>query len=82
MRKEKYVRKTNETDISIQLNIDGIGKSEIDTGISFFDHMLDQLAKHSLMDLKIKAKGDIDIDYHHTVEDVGICLGETLKRCL
>ena len=82
MRKEKYVRKTNETDISIQLNIDGIGKSEVDTGISFFDHMLDQLAKHSLMDLKIKAKGDIDIDYHHTVEDVGICLGETLKRCL
>ena len=82
MRKEKYVRKTNETDISIELNVDGIGNSKVDTGIDFFNHMLDQLAKHSLMDLKIKAKGDITVDYHHTVEDVGICLGETLKRSL
>ena len=82
MRKEKYVRKTKETDIIVQLNVDGTGKSEVDTGVNFFNHMLDQLAKHSLMDLKIKAKGDIEVDYHHTVEDVGICLGETLKRCL
>ena len=82
MRKEKYVRKTNETDIIVQLNVDGTGKSEVDTGVNFFNHMLDQLAKHSLMDLKIKAKGDIEVDYHHTVEDVGICLGETLKRCI
>ena len=57
MRKEKYVRKTNETDISIELNVDGIGNSKVDTGIDFFNHMLDQLAKHSLMDLKIKVKG-------------------------
>ena len=82
MRKEKYIRKTKETDIVVQLNVDGTGKSEVDTGVNFFNHMLDQLAKHSLMDLKIKAKGDIEVDYHHTVEDVGICLGETLKRCL
>ena len=82
MRKEKYIRKTNETDVTIQLNVDGIGKSDVDTGIDFFNHMLDQLSRHSLMDLKIKAKGDIEVDNHHTVEDVGICLGETLKRSL
>jgi|TARA_Y100001935_G_scaffold30695_1_gene24058 imidazoleglycerol-phosphate dehydratase len=82
MRKEKHSRKTNETDISVQMNVDGSGVSEIDTGIDFFNHMLDQLAKHSLIDLKIKAKGDINIDYHHTVEDVGICLGETLNKCV
>ena len=69
-------------DISVQMNVDGSGVSEIDTGIDFFNHMLDQLAKHSLIDLKIKAKGDINIDYHHTVEDVGICLGETLNKCV
>ena len=82
MRKEENSRKTNETDISVQMNVDGSGVSEIDTGIDFFNHMLDQLAKHSLIDLKIKAKGDINIDYHHTVEDVGICLGETLNKCV
>ena len=82
MRKEKHFRKTNETYISVQMNVDGSGVSEIDTGIDFFNHMLDQLAKHSLIDLKIKAKGDINIDYHHTVEDVGICLGETLNKCV
>ena len=82
MRKEQHSRKTNETDISVQMNVDGSGVSEIDTGIDFFNHMLDQLAKHSLIDLKIKAKGDINIDYHHTVEDVGICLGETLNKCV
>ncbi len=82
MRKEKFIRKTNETDISIQINVDGVGKSEVDTGIGFFDHMLDQLAIHSLMDIKIAAKGDIEVDYHHTVEDVGICFGETLSRCI
>ena len=82
MRKEQDSRKTNETDISVQMNVDGSGVSEIDTGIDFFNHMLDQLAKHSLIDLKIKAKGDINIDYHHTVEDVGICLGETLNKCV
>ena len=82
MRKEENSRKTNETDISVQMNVDGSGVSEIDTGIDFFNHMLDQLANHSLIDLKIKAKGDINIDYHHTVEDVGICLGETLNKCV
>ena len=82
MRIEKYFRKTNETDVSIEINIDGIGNSKIETGIDFFNHMLDQLAKHSLIDLKINAKGDLGIDFHHTVEDVGISLGQSLKKCI
>ena len=82
MRKGKYFRKTNETDIQISINLDGSGKSEVNTGIGFFDHMLDQMVKHSMIDLKIKAKGDRHIDDHHTVEDVGICIGEALKASL
>ena len=82
MRIEKYFRKTNETDVSIEINIDGIGNSKIETGIDFFNHMLDQLARHSLIDLKINAKGDLGIDFHHTVEDVGISLGQSLKKCI
>ena len=75
-------RKTAETQISVTLDIDGTGNSEIDTGIPFFDHMLTLFAKHSLSDLKIKAVGDIDVDYHHTVEDVGIVLGQCFKQAL
>ncbi len=69
-------RKTTETTIKISLNLDGEGKRTISTGIGFIDHMLDLLAKHALFDLEIKASGDTEIDYHHTVEDVGICLGQ------
>ncbi len=75
-------RKTSETNISLSLNLDGEGKRTISTGIGFFDHMLDLLAKHALFDLDIKASGDIEIDYHHTVEDVGICLGQAVKEAL
>jgi imidazoleglycerol-phosphate dehydratase len=69
-------RKTNETDIRLKLNLDGRGKSRISTGIRFFDHMLDLFARHGAFDLEIAAKGDLDVDQHHTVEDVGIALGE------
>ena len=75
-------RKTNETDISIELNLDGTGKSTIDTGIAFFDHMLDQLARHGQMDLKISVKGDLEVDEHHTIEDTAIALGEVFGAAL
>lgn len=75
-------RKTKETDISCKLNLDGIGKYEIDTGIGFLDHMLSHLSKHSGIDLVLRAKGDLEVDAHHTVEDVGICLGEVLIKAL
>ena len=75
-------RKTNETDIEIELKIDGEGKYDISTKIPFLDHMLAQIAKHGLFDLKIHAVGDIEIDYHHTVEDVGIVLGMAFKKAL
>ena len=75
-------RATKETDISIRLNIDGTGVYTNRTGIPFLDHMLDLLAKHALLDLNIKAKGDLDVDYHHTVEDVGLALGEALNAAL
>ncbi|WP_394748751.1 bifunctional histidinol-phosphatase/imidazoleglycerol-phosphate dehydratase HisB [Spongiimicrobium salis] len=75
-------RKTNETDIQIQLNLDGTGKSAIDTGIAFFDHMLDQLARHGQMDLNIKVKGDLEVDEHHTIEDTAIALGEVFHKAL
>ena len=82
MRKAEINRKTNETNISIEILLDGTGKSNTNTGIGFFDHMLDQLAKHSLIDIEINADGDLHIDDHHTVEDVGICLGKALKIAL
>lgn len=82
MRKAKVERKTKETDISITLNLDGRGNYAINTSIPFLDHMLSLLCKHGLFDLKIKAKGDIEIDYHHTVEDVGIVLGKAVKQAL
>ena len=75
-------RTTRETDISIRLNLDGRGTAKISTGIAFFDHMLELLAKHALMNLTVQASGDLDVDYHHTVEDVGLALGETLDKAL
>jgi len=75
-------RKTSEVDVSIDLDIDGTGKYNIDTGIPFFDHMLAQLSKHGYFDLKIKAFGDTEIDFHHTVEDVGIALGQAFEKAL
>ena len=81
-RKAQIIRKTKETDITVSLNLDGQGAYDIQTSIPFLDHMLSLFAKHGLIDLKIKAKGDIEIDYHHTVEDIGICLGDALKKAL
>lgn len=78
----KVHRKTNETDIEIEINLDGEGKSEINTGIGFFDHMLEQIAKHGCIDLKVAAKGDLNVDEHHTIEDTGIVLGECLLKAL
>ncbi|HQI17608.1 MAG TPA: imidazoleglycerol-phosphate dehydratase HisB [Bacillota bacterium] len=74
-------RKTNETDVYVSLNLDGSGTYEIDTGIPFFDHMLEQLSRHSGFDLIVKARGDIQVDLHHTLEDVGIVLGKVLYEC-
>jgi imidazoleglycerol-phosphate dehydratase len=75
-------RKTTETDITVKLTVDGKGVAKIDTGIPFFDHMLTLFAKHGLFDLEVKARGDVAVDYHHTVEDVGIVLGEAFKTAL
>ena len=79
-RKGKINRKTKETSISVDLNIDGKGNYKIDTGIGFLNHMLEQLSKHSSIDMNIKAKGDTHIDLHHTTEDTGIAIGEALKK--
>ncbi len=81
-RTSSYIRKTNETDISIKLDLDGTGKSKIDTGISFFDHMLDQIARHGQLDLEIIVKGDLEVDEHHTIEDTAIALGECFAQAL
>ena len=81
-RRAEIERKTAETQISIKLNLDGEGKCDIATGIGFLDHMLTLLAKHSFMDLTVKAKGDLEVDSHHTVEDIGIVLGEALREAL
>ena len=75
-------RKTKETSISVAVDLDGSGRSQIATGIGFLDHMLDQLSRHSLMDLKVQAKGDLHIDFHHTTEDTGICIGEAVAKAL
>jgi imidazoleglycerol-phosphate dehydratase len=82
LRRATIHRKTNETDIRLKLNLDGKGKSRISTGIRFFDHMLDLVARHGALNLEITAKGDLDVDQHHTVEDVGIALGEAVLKSL
>ncbi|AZA76479.1 bifunctional histidinol-phosphatase/imidazoleglycerol-phosphate dehydratase HisB [Chryseobacterium sp. G0186] len=82
MRNAKVYRKTNETEIEIEVNIDGSGKSEISTGLHFFDHMLEQIARHGNMDLTIKVDGDLAVDEHHTIEDTGIVLGEAIVKAL
>ena len=82
MRKAKVVRNTKETQIELELDLDGAGEGEVSTGIGFFDHMLELLKKHALVDLSVKAVGDIAVDYHHTVEDVGLVLGQALDRAL
>ena len=81
-RTAKIERKTNETDIFMEIDLDGAGRYEIDTGIGFFDHMLSHLSKHSRIDLTLKAKGDLDVDGHHTIEDVAICMGTCLNEAL
>lgn len=81
-RRAEIARKTKETAISVTVNIDGTGESRIATGIGFFDHMLDQLSRHSLIDMDIEARGDLHIDDHHTVEDVGIAIGQALAKAL
>ena len=82
MRRAAVKRKTKETDIAVSVDLDGAGKADIATGIGFFDHMLEQVARHSLFDISLKAKGDLHIDQHHTVEDVGIALGSAIKQAL
>ena len=81
-RTAKTQRKTKETDVALELNLDGLGKFDIDTGIGFLDHMLTHLSKHSKIDLVVKAKGDLEVDAHHTVEDMAICLGQCLNEAL
>jgi imidazoleglycerol-phosphate dehydratase len=79
-RTARIERKTNETDISLELDLDGNGTARIATGVGFFDHMLELLARHAVIDLAVKAQGDLHVDQHHTVEDVGICLGQAIRQ--
>jgi imidazoleglycerol-phosphate dehydratase len=81
-RSAKVHRRTNETDITLRLNLDGRGKARVTTGIRFFDHMLELVARHGALDLDLNARGDLDVDQHHTVEDVGIALGEAVTKAL
>lgn len=82
MREAKITRKTNETDICLYLNIDGTGKGKIDSGIGFLDHMLTLFVKHSSFDIELKCKGDTDVDFHHSTEDIAIVLGEAFRRAI
>ncbi len=82
MRTATLTRKTSESEIELELNLDGSGQSHIDTGVPFFDHMLTALSKHSLIDLKVRSRGDVEIDIHHTVEDTAIVFGQALKEAL
>ncbi|MEO1783911.1 imidazoleglycerol-phosphate dehydratase HisB [Thermodesulfobium sp. 4217-1] len=82
IRASSVKRKTNETDIELEINLDGIGDSSIQTGIGFFDHMLSTLSRHSNIDMKLKCNGDLFVDYHHSIEDVGIVIGEAILKAL
>jgi imidazoleglycerol-phosphate dehydratase len=82
MRKASLRRTTKETDIRLKINLDGRGKAHVSTGVRFFDHMLEQIARHGAIDMNLQARGDLDVDQHHTVEDVGIALGEAVKQAL
>jgi len=82
MRSGKVSRATKETEVAVEVNLDGSGRAEVATGIGFLDHMLDLLARHSRIDIKVKAKGDLHVDLHHTTEDVGIVLGQAVKKAL
>ena len=82
MRTARIQRKTRETEIELELNVDGSGQTTLKTGVGFLDHMLELLAKHAVMDLNVTARGDLHVDQHHTVEDVGICFGQALKQAL
>ena len=82
MRKGSVARKTKETDVAVEIDLDGNGRSAVATGIGFLDHMLDLLARHARIDITVKAKGDLHIDHHHTTEDVGIALGQAVKQAL
>lgn len=82
MRQSQVIRDTLETQISVDINLDGAGKAVLDTGVPFLDHMLDQVARHGMIDLKISAKGDLHIDAHHTVEDIGITLGQAFMQAI
>jgi imidazoleglycerol-phosphate dehydratase len=82
MRQAEISRTTKETDISVKVHLDGTGSADIATGIGFFDHMLEQIARHSMMDVTVRAKGDLHIDDHHTAEDVGIALGQAVRKAL
>ncbi len=82
MRTAQLERKTKETEIALSLNIDGAGKAEIDSGVGFFDHMLELFAVHAGMDLSVSCKGDTQVDFHHSVEDIGIVLGEAFRSAL
>jgi imidazoleglycerol-phosphate dehydratase len=82
MRKASVKRQTKETDVEVSLDLDGVGESDIATGIGFLDHMLGQLSRHGLIDLRVRAKGDLHIDFHHTTEDVGIALGQAVAKAL
>ena len=82
MRTAKVLRKTKETEITVLTNLDGSGSYEIDTGIGFLDHMLEQLSRHSLIDIELRAQGDLHIDFHHTTEDTGIAIGEAFSKAL
>ena len=82
MRKASVERKTSETEIRVDLCLDGSGQARVSTGIPFLDHMLEQMVRHGLLDLTIRARGDLEVDFHHTVEDVGICLGKAVRQAL
>lgn len=81
-RKAEFVRKTKETDISLSINLDGSGKSDVETGIGFFNHMLEGFARHGFFDLEVRVEGDLAVDCHHTIEDTGIVLGNAIKKAL